>query len=451
MSLDSTSTTSRPGLRVFGSTPNENWLTRRIVRLCFVVYWLLIFEGVLRKWVFPQASSLLFFVRDPFLLYIYWLALRGRIPRDWHVLAVGGVVAVAFCYLAGIQLLLGQSNILVAGYGIHNYFLYFPLAWVIYTYFDRGDIERLTRQTLLLSIPIAGLVAAQFFSPPDSWINKGTDETGIGVFEVVSGVVRPYGTFTFVLGQALFLGSLVAMSLGNLVAAPARKVLRGPLQLISGSSTISMILLSGSRTAFFLAGLMFLFALLSGFFSGQRENRIRTLVAPLAVATCAVGLFPMVFPSAFDAMVERQNAAVAVEGSTEARAGKILTSFVSVLNDVPALGYGIGVGTTGGAMLLTGHADFLLAEDEFSRIVQECGPAFGIIYILFRVALAIYLIQPAVTAARVRGDVSAFCLAGFSIVLLITAQATFEGTAEGYTWFFLGLALAATRPTPAEE
>ena len=119
--------------RIFGGQPDPVALRRRIVQLCFVIFWLLIFEGALRKWVLPAYASALFFVRDPFVLWVYLLALRGPRPLGWRPLAVGCLVGAAFLYLALAQVLLGYSTPVVAAYGMHTYFLFFPLAWVMYT------------------------------------------------------------------------------------------------------------------------------------------------------------------------------------------------------------------------------------------------------------------------------------------------------------------------------
>src|SRR5262245_65856612 len=54
---------------------------RRIETLVLLLFWLLLFEGALRKWVLPEYSRYLFFVRDPVLLLIYWHALRAQALR----------------------------------------------------------------------------------------------------------------------------------------------------------------------------------------------------------------------------------------------------------------------------------------------------------------------------------------------------------------------------------
>src|ERR1700743_3865454 len=78
---------------------------RAIERLTLVMFWLLIMEGTLRKWVAPGLSHLLFFVRDPFVILLYWHALRGRVlQRPDPLLIVGLCFAVIAPFLAVAQI-----------------------------------------------------------------------------------------------------------------------------------------------------------------------------------------------------------------------------------------------------------------------------------------------------------------------------------------------------------
>ncbi len=368
----------------------------------------------------------------------------GGSPGGWSALALGSAAAVGFLYLAGGQIIFGNSNLLVAGYGWHNYFLYFPLAWVIYTYFERADVERLMRQTLLVAIPISALVAAQFYSPSDSFINKGIEETGGKVFEVAHGIVRPYGTFTFVAGQSLFVSSVVAMLLANVLRKPLDRFLRGPALLGSVIACAVMVMLSGSRTSFILSAILGCFALLASLLGTDWRDRLRGIVLPAGVAVVLAGLYPVVFPTSFQAMVERQETAVDAEGATEDRAIHTLTDTVDVFGKVPVFGYGMGFGTAGGAAL-AGLSGFTLSENEFPRIVEEVGPIFGVVYIVLRLCLAGYLLLVGMRAARRANDPGVLCISGFTFVLLATLQVTFEGTVNGYAWVFSGLSLALGR------
>ena len=96
MLLDAPMATVPTGLR----SSNEGG-RRLIVGLVLVVYLLLILEGVLRKWLFPEFGQILYFIRDPFVLFIYVAALAtGHWPRREPWLAVGMVLGVFALLLA---------------------------------------------------------------------------------------------------------------------------------------------------------------------------------------------------------------------------------------------------------------------------------------------------------------------------------------------------------------
>src|SRR5262245_66481114 len=67
-----------PPARAIGraSARSRERARRRVVGLVLLVYLLLIFEGSLRKWLLPQLSLYIFFIRDPFVLIAYLLAFR---------------------------------------------------------------------------------------------------------------------------------------------------------------------------------------------------------------------------------------------------------------------------------------------------------------------------------------------------------------------------------------
>src|SRR5689334_21098145 len=63
----------------------------RAVRILIWVYLvLLVVEGAVRKWIFPQLSDPLLIIRDPVLLGIYFYALRAHIfPGNAYVVLLG--------------------------------------------------------------------------------------------------------------------------------------------------------------------------------------------------------------------------------------------------------------------------------------------------------------------------------------------------------------------------
>src|ERR1700683_1894591 len=106
---------------------------RQIVMLGTLGYLLLIFEGALRKWVLTSFGAALFFIRDPFVLAVYWLAFRhAMIPRHNLLLRVGAVFACIGLFLIAAQAAGVASHIeqwpLLAAYGWRNYFFLLSLA-----------------------------------------------------------------------------------------------------------------------------------------------------------------------------------------------------------------------------------------------------------------------------------------------------------------------------------
>ncbi|MDP9004038.1 MAG: hypothetical protein M3N12_04530, partial [Verrucomicrobiota bacterium] len=76
---------------------DENKTLRNIRRLIWLYFWLLIVEGALRKWVVPSLSNPILIIRDPVVLLIYALAIKGRVfPRNGWVLAIGAIGGLSF-------------------------------------------------------------------------------------------------------------------------------------------------------------------------------------------------------------------------------------------------------------------------------------------------------------------------------------------------------------------
>src|ERR671937_564700 len=62
------------------SATNQRVITY-LKRAIWVYFFLLIFEGVFRKWLLPQYSDVLLVIRDPVVLVIYILAIKARLFR----------------------------------------------------------------------------------------------------------------------------------------------------------------------------------------------------------------------------------------------------------------------------------------------------------------------------------------------------------------------------------
>ena len=91
----------------------------------------------------------------------------------------------------------------------------------------------------------------------------------------------------------------------------------------------------------------------------------------------------------FTAVAEAEETTIA--GGLLARTFSGFTEGFLFIPHAPIGGYGLGIGTNGGAKFLTGRAMFLLTEGEWGRVVLESGPILGVAYLLWRTILTFHL------------------------------------------------------------
>ncbi len=440
-----------------GISPKER-VRRRLVRLVFLVYWLLIFEGVLRKWVWPQYAQYLYFIRDPFVLYIYFVALaNGMWPRSRPLLLFAYLISLLAIVWIVIQLLLGSSGrimMLLAVYGWRNYFLYIPLAFLIGEQFRWEDIYRLFRQTLIVIIPMAFLIAVQFASSPDSIINAGIASDESLQFRGLRGSlghIRPNGTFTAAVGPWHLVASSLCMAL-VLWLVPAKQRPISNIMLAFGAvATLTCLAFSINRGMFIHSGIVVLSCLVAGVVLRGRVSR-RAIVLPILLVICVVTLYPVVYPEAFAAFIARWFEGVASESRMFGHFGVFgralyeVYDFLRLVGQVPLFGYGMGLAGNAGTILgvtVAGTIPLRLAETDWSRHFVDMGPMLAVLFILFRVMLTIVLGTKSLWAARRSGNPMPVLLFGYVGVVIFYGQISGHGTICGYAWLFAGLLMAS--------
>lgn len=125
----------------------------------------------------------------------------------------------------------------------------------------------------------------------------------------------------------------------------------------------------------------------------------------------------------------------------------------SYIGKIPMTGYGLGLGTAGGAKFLTGTGMILLTENEWGRIIAESGPILGLMFIVWRVSLTGKLLVGSLRALKL-GEVLPILLFFCTFLAVLNGQLG-QPTTLGFTVVLAGLCLAATNPreetTPGEE
>ena len=406
--------------------------------LVWIYLWLLIFEGALRKWTVPSLDAPLLVVRDPLVIWIYFQAWKNRLSFNNAFFAANLALAVATAILSTI---FGLGNLVVTLYGLRTDYLQIPLIFLIPQILDRDDVIAMGRFLLYLSIPIAALVVFQFCSPPDSWLNKGAMPTHYGT-------VRPSGTFSFIAGLDAFLAMVSAFLFFGYTQARTHQIW---LLLLATFAVLIASAFSGSRTCLVSIGLVAVVAILCVVTRGKGGMGIAVAAVLIALAISLLSSLP-VFQEGVGQLERRFEDAGASEGNTQGFIGRYLTSMVGPLanlDTVPLFGNGLGLGTNAAAGMLRGNREFIGPEEEWGRLIYECGPIFGLLLCIFRIALTFVVARRAFEAFR-RDNILPVLIFAACGLLVLNGQWGVP-TTLGFAIFGAGLTLAACGEAPEEH
>lgn len=406
----------------------------------WIYFLLLIFEGALRKWIFPGFATPLLVVRDPIALWLIFMCIKHRLFS--FELSLIGIVAISLISIF-LTLFTGHGDVTVMLYGLRIFIIHFPVIFVFAAVFNRKDVILIGKALLWICIPMTLLVAAQFYSPQTAWVNIGVGGEGSAGFTGALDYFRPSGTFSFTNGNSLFFALVANFVCYFLID---NRGVSTWLLYISAFCLIVAIPLAISRSLVFQS-VVFVFFTCIGVMNKPAQFR-SMLVAIFAVVVIFVLLSQTAFfETSINVFMARFESANKTEGGLE---GVLLDRYLGGLvgalttgSDIPFWGYGLGMGTNAGSQLLTGGRIFLISEGEWGRVIGEFGPFFGLCIILLRLELAVEVTLKSIRKLSL-GDSLPFILLANCLLNLPQGQWA-QPTSLGFAVVATGLTLASLR------
>jgi hypothetical protein len=318
-----------------------NW--RRAVYAALVVA---LFEGAIRKWIFPQASELVYFLKDIILFgaYAKFYLFPDSDVRAWKLRIPGTMIAaVCITLIAAGALNPNLGSVLMAAYGLKIYLWYIPLAFMIpLLWKNEAEMTTMLFRYSLFAIPICLIGTLQFVAPVDSWINTYADTNYIGVKDVATfgagqaARARITGTFSYISGHAVFVMLFFTLSMTLFTSLPDKRrfvILFGTLPLLFANG-----LMSGSRTAvLFMLGAAAAIGIASAF-TKLSKAKGTFLYFALAATVVVVGT-AIFFDKALTAFETRRTHA---GDSVQGRVFHFAWSVTVAAEEVDISGFGIG-------------------------------------------------------------------------------------------------------------
>jgi hypothetical protein len=408
----------------------------------WIYFFLLIFEGAIRRWLLPNLSNPILLIRDVLSFFLLIIALRNNYNPNNRLVTIIFCVGLISIFTA---LFFGHGNLLVALFGARILMIQFPMLFLIGHVLNRQDVISMGKIILWIAIPMAILITVQFYSPQNAWINKGIGENIDGAgFSGANGYFRPPGTFSFTSGNVNFF-SLVSCVVLYFWLKP--KKINKYLLFASSLALIVAIPTSISRSLFFqfiISILFFIWVKISQ--PGFIKNITHLLTAFFVILILAINV--NLIDNQVNTLIQRFDNAERSEGGIEGTIvnrflGGLLYSFQSVDDQHIFFGYGIGMGTNVGSKLLTGELKFLISEGEWGRIFGEIGMILGLTFIFIRVYMSFNYLHESIKYLK-KDDPFPWMLMSSGFIILSQQQLS-QPTNLGFFVLIGGLVLATLK------
>ena len=384
------------------------------IRKAFLFFtFLLIFEGVFRKWLLPQFSNIFLLIRDPFAIYVLYFGIKynligNNLPKYMMFLGV-------FCFFSAM--IFGHHNLLVALYGLRITFVYFPFMYICGNILTKEDMLYIAKRLVLLILIMVPITILQFNSPQSALINRGVggDESGSGFSGGALGKYRPAGLFSFIAGLTAYYGLtfgfilyfLLFRNVASKLNLSAKKMNLIFLFYIIGIP-ISISRTNVFQTLYILCFVMFLYP--------YKRNTIGKCFRIILIFTPIIMLLLEIYGDTdfIQAFLLRFNGANESEGGVantmfDRSFGYMFTAFSN--NLIGLFGYGDGAFTNFGVQMIFSNmgrdaylhlSTMLGSEMEWGRIIAEEGPILGAVMIFLRLFMSIDLFRRAFNALKRR-------------------------------------------------
>ncbi len=174
---------------------NPVLLIKKLI-IFFFIY--MVLEGVLRKWILPDFKVQIYFLKDFFLVIIYFLALKYNFlfKTKYSKFFAIFIIIISLYGLIGYDF--NFEGILSFILGTRSYWLYAPLTLIIIHLFKQDDLIKFFEINLFFVFPYFLLTLIQAFSSDASIINSGFNS-------IVFNPERPSGYFTYTTQNTFYL------------------------------------------------------------------------------------------------------------------------------------------------------------------------------------------------------------------------------------------------------
>jgi hypothetical protein len=430
---------------------NRRPVSRRVrspadwVLACYVS--LLLYDGAVRKWVFPAYETYVFVVKDVLLLlglaYVLFTRERRTSLAVHRAVLPWVVLYFLWVFLAAFNPWL--PNAAVALWGLKTYFL-IACGFIVLLPLVYKNTESLLRSLVKwypwIVIPICILGIVQVFSSADSIFNKQVrdDVEGIATFGSAN-LIRVSGTFSYISGMTSFIQAGTLLGFGLFLCGARNRYF-----LFAFGIVLASLPITGSRgiivTVATAGTVMLSLAAATGLIPVKRAISILLIGGVLAAASLYI------LADVWHALEERNETSVG-------EANRYLTVFTNAFDyfsDAGLAGFGTGAANLGAPVLARDVPPFswvpgnLLFEEESGRIVVELGVLGWALSLCMRAALVFWAVSLALSGLTPIIRSAGALAAPVMLIAFYVGMGVFAAPVwSAYVWFCVAMCALAQR------
>ncbi len=420
-------------------------------RLLYLLVLILVFEGLVRKFLPSLLSQALFFAKDGLCLLMLALLLREGVKKSVLVIVMPWLLFGALCFPVLVRTF--TLDPILVFFGGKQYLLFVIVAVAAIRAFPPDQPEHLRRFgyfLALLILPTSAVALLQLGLPANHWINQGIGGSDLSGFSG-GGLLRVSSTFAFVAQYNMFLNAMVfGIGLHYTFGKPRKlpALMQSiPFVLIILAYVIS-VFSTGSRTSVMGSALIFAMAGLLALFGHQGRTAQKMLgLGVLVVAGYFGGQW--LKPDAFIAYEQRSSGELGEQ--LEGRFAHAFLNWQHGLRDAPPtfFGYGLGVMSNGSQQLSPYARGWrergTWGEADLPNTLFEGGWWLVLTWMGLRIYIIVICLS---TCARLRASkyhLAACAACGYIVVTGLTGALGIQPPHSIWFWLAVGLVFTLSR------
>jgi hypothetical protein len=380
--------------------------SKQAERLIYLLVFMLIYEGVLRK-LFHPLSLILFFLKDIFCLYGLYLINQVKLG-GWEkkVFKIWQYTFIAFLPCLFVTF---SHDPLLAIFGLKQYLLYVVTGILVPIAFPPDFFNQFKKAIVffcLMLVPTTLVAVIQNSLPGSHWLNQSVDGTSLEGFSA-AGKLRVSSTFAFTGQYSFFLNCVSVFWAGSFFLyadfkTTLYKKIKKILPFIVGIAFLIGVFITGGRTAVFGSALCLGIGLILLMIK-QPQIFVKKGLIAIGVLCIALSILRTINKDYFAAFDTRSTSNENYSQSKDFQ-GRFETNFIGwtkffdqqdLLTNI--FGNGLGV-MSNGSEKISSYAHNVIAagaatEADMETTVWEGGIYLLLVYYLFRILVILFAVK----------------------------------------------------------